>query len=203
MTISIALVAGAAAQFFDDSGNPLSGGKVYIYNAGTTTPATSYTARNGLTPNSNPIVLDAAGRTPAEIWLTGGNLYKYIVKTSADALIGTYDNLPAVNDPTTINSLITVTGTNTLTGAATPALTGYTTGQQFTFVVANTNTGAVTLNIDGNGAKNVLKNGSQPLGSGDLQPGKVAALVYDGTQFQLINPGSSGSSYAYAVIFGL
>jgi len=203
MTISIALVAGAGAQFFDDSGTPLAGGKIYTYLAGTTTPATSYTARDGLTPNANPIILDAGGRPPNEIWLTGGTLYKYVIKTSADALIGTYDNLPAVNDPTTINSLITVTGTNTLTGTATPVLTGYTTGQQFTFVVANANTGAVTLNIDGNGAKNVLKNGSQPLGSGDLQTGKVAALVYDGTQFQLLNPGGSGGSFAYAVIFGL
>ena len=203
MTISIALVAGAAAQFFTDSGVPLAGGKIYTYLAGTTTPATSYTTRDGLTPNANPIILDAAGRTPAEIWLTGGILYKYVVKSSVDALIGTYDNLPAVNDPTTINSLITVTGTNTLTGTASPALTGYSTGQQFTFVVVNTNTGAVTLNIDGNGAKNIYKNGTQPLASGDLRVGKIAAVVYDGTQFQLLNPGSSGSSYVYAVIFGL
>ena len=203
MTISIALVAGAAAQFFDDSGNVLSGGKIYTYLAGTTTPATSYTSRDGLTPNTNPIVLDAAGRPPNEIWLTGGVLYKYVIKTSAGALIGTYDNLPAVNDPTTINSLITVSGTNTLTGAATPALTGYTTGQQFTFVVANTNTGAVTLNIEGNGAKSIYKNGSQALSAGDLRVGKMAAVVYDGTQFQLLNPGSSGGSFTYAVIFGL
>ena len=203
MTISIALVAGAGAQFFDDSGTPLAGGKIYTYLAGTTTPATSYTARDGLTPNSNPIILDAGGRPPNEIWLTGGTLYKYIIKTSADSLIGAYDNLPAVNDPTTINSLITVTGTNTLTGTATPALTGYTLGQQFTFVVVNTNTTAVTLNIDGNGAKNIYKNGTQTLSAGDLRVGKVAALVYDGTQFQLLNPGSSGGSLPYAVIFGL
>ena len=203
MTINIALVAGAGAQFFDDSGAPLSGGLIYTYLAGSTTPATSYTSRDGLTPNTNPIVLNAGGRPPAEIWLTGGTLYKYVIKTSAGSLIGTYDNLPAVNDPTTINSLITVTGTNTLTGAATPTLTGYTTGQQFTFVVANTNTAAVTLNIDGNGAKNIYKNGTQALTAGDLRVGKMAAVVYDGTQFQLLNPGSSGGSYAYAVIFGL
>ena len=203
MTINIALVAGAGAQFFDDSGVPLSGGLIYTYLAGTTTPATSYTARDGLTPNTNPIVLNAGGRPPAEIWLTGGVLYKYVIKSSVGALIGTYDNLPAVNDPTTINSLIAVTGTNTLVGAATPTLTGYTTGQQFTFVVANSNTSAVTLNIDGNGAKNILKNGSQALSAGDLRIGKMAAVVYDGTQFQLLNPGTSGSSYAYAVIFGL
>ena len=203
MTISISLFAGAGAQFFDDSGNPLSGGKVYTYLAGTTTPATTYTSRDGLTPNANPIVLDSAGRTPAEIWVTGGALYKFIVKTSADVLVGTYDNLPGVNDPTTVNTLITVTGTNTLTGTATPTLTGYTTGQQFTFTCVNTNTAGVTLNIDGNGAKNVYKTGTTPLAAGDLRAGKMALVVYDGTQFQLLNPGSSGGAFAYAVIFGL
>ena len=85
MTINIALVAGAGAQFFDDSGAPLSGGLIYTYLAGSTTPATSYTSRDGLTPNTNPIVLNAGGRPPAEIWLTGGVLYKYVIKTSAGA----------------------------------------------------------------------------------------------------------------------
>ena len=43
--------------------------------AGTTTPASTYTSRTGDFFNANPIVLDSAGRTPNEIWLTGGVLY--------------------------------------------------------------------------------------------------------------------------------
>jgi hypothetical protein len=51
-----------------------------------------------LTANSNPIVLDSAGRTPQEIWFTQGASYKFILQTSTNVLIGTYDNLVGVND---------------------------------------------------------------------------------------------------------
>lgn len=93
MAVSMSFIGGAGWQFFDDSGDPLSGGKIFTYAAGTTTPLTTYTSRDGLTPNTNPIILDAAGRTPQEIWATEGLLYKYVVKTSTDTLIRTYDNI--------------------------------------------------------------------------------------------------------------
>ena len=77
MAVNLSPVGGVAAQFFDNSGVPLSGGKLYSYAAGTTTPVATYTSSNGLTAHSNPIVLDAAGRVPAggEIWLTDGINY--------------------------------------------------------------------------------------------------------------------------------
>lgn len=93
MAVNLSFIGGAGWQFFDDSGNPLSGGKIYTYVAGTTTPLTTYTSRSGLVPNSNPIILDAAGRTPEQIWSTEGILYKYVVKTSNDTLIRTWDNI--------------------------------------------------------------------------------------------------------------
>lgn len=93
MAVNLSFIGGAGWQFFDDSGNPLSGGKIYTYAAGTTTPQTTYTSRSGTTPNTNPIVLDAAGRTPEQIWSTEGLLYKYVVKTSTDVLIRSWDNI--------------------------------------------------------------------------------------------------------------
>ena len=78
MSINLSAFAGAGAQFFDANGAPLTGGLLYTYAAGTTTPATTYTTRDGTANNTNPIVLDAAGRTPAEIWLDGGVLYKFV-----------------------------------------------------------------------------------------------------------------------------
>jgi hypothetical protein len=94
MSFSLSLVGGAAAQFFDDNGVILSGGKIYTYSAGTTTPRATYTSSSGSTPHSNPIILNAAGRVPGgEIWLDAGILYKFIIKTSADVLLGTYDNV--------------------------------------------------------------------------------------------------------------
>ena len=113
MTVGLSPFAGAGAQFFTDSGTVLSGGMVYTYQAGTSTPVTTYTSSSGSSINSNPIILDSAGRTPAEIWVTSGAAYKFIVKTSTDVLIGTYDNIPA--GPTTSNTIAwsAITGTPT------------------------------------------------------------------------------------------
>ena len=99
MAVNLSPVGGVAAQFFDNSGYPLTGGKLYSYAAGTTTPAATYTSSNGNTAHSNPIVLDAAGRVPAggEVWLTDGVIYKFVLKTSTDTLIATYDNITGIN----------------------------------------------------------------------------------------------------------
>ena len=93
MTVSLSLFAGAGQQFFDNSGVPLAGGLVYTYAAGTTTPSATYTSSTGGTAQANPIVLDSAGRVPNEIWLTNNASYKFLLKTSADVLIGSYDNI--------------------------------------------------------------------------------------------------------------
>lgn len=97
MAVNLSPIWGAGAQLLDNSGNVLSGGKIYTYTAGTTTPATTYTSNSGLIANSNPIVLNAAGRVPYEIWLTDGVNYKFILKDSNDTLIATYDNLIGIN----------------------------------------------------------------------------------------------------------
>ena len=86
--------AGAGAQFFDSNGIPLAGGLLYSYAAGTTTPQATYTTPVGNIANSNPIVLDAAGRTPQEIWLLNGYSYKFILQSSTATQIGSYDNIP-------------------------------------------------------------------------------------------------------------
>lgn len=95
MAISLSLYAGAGAQFFDNNGVPLNGGLIYTYDAGTTTPATTFTDSSGATNNTNPIVLDSAGRTPAQIWLTAGASYKFILQTSTGVTIKTDDNIYA------------------------------------------------------------------------------------------------------------
>jgi hypothetical protein len=97
MAVNLSPVGGAAAQFFTNTGAVLTGGKLYTYAAGTTTPATTYTTSAGNVAHTNPIVLDAAGRVSGsgEIWLTIGTAYKFVLKDSNDVLIGTYDNIPS------------------------------------------------------------------------------------------------------------
>jgi hypothetical protein len=99
MAVNLSPVGGVAAQFFTNSGAVLTGGKLFTYLAGTTTPATTYTSSNGATAWTNPIVLDSAGRVPGsgEIWLTDGILYKFILKDANDVLIATYDNISGIN----------------------------------------------------------------------------------------------------------
>jgi hypothetical protein len=84
---------GNGQQFFDNNGQPLNGGLIYTYQAGSTTPLASYTTISGNVANTNPIVLDASGRPPTDVWLTYGYFYKFVVKTSAAVTIGTYDNI--------------------------------------------------------------------------------------------------------------
>lgn len=99
MSVFLSPVGGAGAQFFDNNGNPLTGGKLYTYAAGTTTPQATYTTSQGNVPWTNPIVLDAAGRVPSggEIWLTDGLIYKFVLKDSNDVLIATYDNISGIS----------------------------------------------------------------------------------------------------------
>lgn len=78
-------------QYFDDSGNPLAGGLVYSYIAGTSTLQSTYTGASGGTANANPVVLDSNGR--AAIWLDPTLSYKLVIKTSAGVTIKTVDTI--------------------------------------------------------------------------------------------------------------
>ena len=105
MTVTLSLFAGAGAQFFDNNGTILSGGKIYTYLAGTTTPLAVYTTNSQNAFHTNPIILDSAGRVPSggEIWLQLGIGYKFVLKTSTDVLIATYDNIPSSAQPPAAN----------------------------------------------------------------------------------------------------
>ena len=91
---------------------------------------------------------------------------------------------------TTAKLIASVSGANTITGSLTPSLAAYAAGQMFYFVAAGDNTGAVTLNINSLGAKNVTKNGTTALAASDIKSGQTVAVIYDGTRFQVV--GSSG-----------
>jgi len=97
MAVFLSPVGGAAAQFFTNTGAVLTGGKLYTYAAGTTTPQASYTTSTGNVARTNPVILDAAGRVPSggEIWILPVG-YKFILKDSTDVLIATYDNILAL-----------------------------------------------------------------------------------------------------------
>ena len=82
-------------QFFDNSGLPLAGGLLYTCQPGTTcgpggvTPKATYANSYGVTQNTNPVVLDSAGR--ASIWIIG--LYKVALYDALGNMIYTQDNV--------------------------------------------------------------------------------------------------------------
>lgn len=82
-------------RFLDDNGDPLAGGKLYSYEAGTTTPKATYVDRAGVTENANPIVLDADGW--ADVWI-GSGYYKFVLKDSSDVEIWTKDQVAIANE---------------------------------------------------------------------------------------------------------
>jgi hypothetical protein len=92
MSVNLSPV-GNAFQFFSNDGLPLNAGKIYTYQAGSTTPFTTYTDVNGLIANPNPIILGTDGRPPSEIWLQEGYFYKFVLTDSSDVTIQTYDNV--------------------------------------------------------------------------------------------------------------
>jgi hypothetical protein len=127
------LLTAPYCAFYDDNGDPLSGGKVYTYVAGTTTPKLAYTSSTGLVALPNPVILDSAGR--AQIWLTG--TYTIVVKDSLGNTIQTTDNIieaavpgdmaASVYDPANIREqLVGLTAGQTLTNKTldSPIITG-------------------------------------------------------------------------------
>lgn len=132
------------AQFLDANGAPLAGGKVYTYQAGTTTPLATYTTAGGTTPNANPVILDARGE--ADIWYAPGVSYKVVLRTSADALIWTVDNIAMSGSMATQNAdNVNITGGTIGSGVTfAGSITGTATNVTGTVAVANGGTGATT-----------------------------------------------------------
>ena len=82
----------AKTQFFTANGEPLVGGKLYTYAAGTTTPQATYTDSTGATANTNPVILNARGE--ANVWL-GGLSYKFRLTDANDVELWTVDYISA------------------------------------------------------------------------------------------------------------
>jgi hypothetical protein len=94
---------GNGIAFSDTSGNPRNGARIFTYNTGSSTKATTYTTSTGLTPNSNPITLNADGYSPQQIWLTGGMIYKFLLAPPGtddppSSSINSWDGISGIND---------------------------------------------------------------------------------------------------------
>ena len=92
MSAFLAPLFGAGWQGFDNQGNVLAGGKLYTYQAGTTSPYATWSDFGLTIPNGNPIILNSAGRPSSEIWFDSSS-YKVVLTDTNNNIIGTWDNL--------------------------------------------------------------------------------------------------------------
>jgi hypothetical protein len=79
-------------QYFDNNGEPLSAGKLYFYETGTTTAKDTYSDSDETVANTNPVILDAAGRQ-GDIFFSG--FAKIVIKDSDGAQIDVTDPIGA------------------------------------------------------------------------------------------------------------
>lgn len=208
-------------QFFANDGSPLVGGKLYTYAAGTTTPLVTYTSNSGLTPNTNPVILDSRGE--ASVWF-GTSKYKFVLKDANDVEIWTQDNLQGAANADGSNAYgtwpISITGNAATATVANSVVAGGavnkiiagtnitispTTGVGDVTVNASTSGGSVT-SVTGAGVYGFTLPGGPITTSGTLTvtpptPGTSGnVLTSDGTAWTSAAPASGGASITpYAV----
>lgn len=66
--MALAQILSPRAQVTNAQGNPLAGGKVFLFEPGTTTPVTSFSDSGLVTANNHPVRLSGSGR--ASIWVS-------------------------------------------------------------------------------------------------------------------------------------
>lgn len=189
MAVNLSFIGGAGWQFLDNNGNVLSGGKIYTYIAGTTTPQATFTSRSGALANTNPIILDSAGRTPEQIWSTEGELYKYVVADSNDVTIRTWDYIGG----SVVASDLAQNLANTTDNTKGDALVGFRQSKASGFL-----TGAVarTVNDKLQEIVSIMDFGAVPDGVTDNSDAINAALDYAGQN-------GGGAVYIPDGIFGI
>lgn len=97
------------------------------------------------------------------------------------------NNTTQLNDNTKITNPVDDVGTvNTYIITLANAPTTYVKYQTFRFIAKTSNTGASTLNVNGLGAKALIKDVNTPLVAGDILAGQIVTAIYDGTNFQII-----------------
>lgn len=209
MTVYLSAFAGAGAQFFTDDGEVLSGGKIYTYEAGSTTPQATYTSESGDVTNTNPIILDSGGRLPEDMWLAQGALYKFVLSDSCGVQIGVYDNIPGINDfasgnipwanitgtPTTVagygitNALTTTAAAAIYAPIASPTFTG-------TPVVPDNATASANHAVGYRDAPQNAQTGNYTLVLAD----RGKSVVMNGTSITLTIPASTSVAFPIGTV---
>lgn len=90
-------------RFFDSNGLPLTGGQLFSYAAGTTTPQDTFVNSTG-TVNTNPVVLDSQGYS--DVWIDPTLSYKFVLEDSLGNIQWSIDNVSSPFEVTSWSATI-------------------------------------------------------------------------------------------------
>jgi hypothetical protein len=93
--MSNVLTGSYGLRALDDTGTPIAGAKLYVYEAGTATPLTSYSNEARTAANANPVVADGDGWF-GSVYIADDTPAKFVLKDASDNTIQTWDNVNAV-----------------------------------------------------------------------------------------------------------
>ena len=142
----------------------------------TVTPQEIYTNSTALGYNAEP---DASN----QIMLGDANVTE--VKTAGGLTIGATTKVVGNLVSGTYNFAADAEASDTYVITLSPAPAAYTTGMMIVFTANTANTDGATVNVNGLGAKNILKMHDQAVITGDIEAGQVVVCVYDGTNMQM------------------
>jgi hypothetical protein len=175
-------------KFFANNGRPLVGGKLFTYEAGTTTKIATYTDSSGGTPNTNPIILDFRGE--CEVWLDPNLTYKFVLSPPSDtdpptAPFWTVDDITVsvAFDYTAVD----IGSVNNIS-LEIPRISSPAAFTRILFKASNTNTGPTTLQINGGTAAPLCWQNIGAFSGGEIQQNGYYQAIFDGANWQLQGP---------------
>ncbi len=175
-------------RFCDNNGNPLFGGQLYSYQAGTTTPLATYTDSTGSTANTNPVVLNARGE--ANVWIPANTAYKFVLEDSAGNTIWTVDQVQ-IQQYLTIYGGVDTGSANAYVLTFTAPFSSYSDGIVLYWVPSNTNTSGSTLNVNGIGVISIVNPDGSALVAGQIVANQPATVMYKGGDWYLLLTGTN------------
>lgn len=179
------------------NGDPYASGTLTFVVAGTSTPAAVYSDDAG-TALSNGVTVGVvnlnirgvpktSGGTNCEIYGNTSVVYDMTLKDSTGAVVSQYDSLRPISAPE--EQLLADTGSaNSYVINPTPPLTSYGSGNRYSFIAANTNTGASVIQVSGLGNIDLVYRDGSPLDAGAIVAGQHIEVVCDGTDMFLLSP---------------
>lgn len=176
--LAATLLPNGEQQFVDATGTPYANGRVYFYSNWPTCTVLKNTYQDaaGATLNTNPVVLDAAGRAT----IFGSGSYCQVLKDVSGNTIWT----KYTSDTSSASNLGwggTSAGTANAQTVHVSSFTGVS-GQTFYFKAGATNNAATTLTVDSGSPIAIVRDtptGSVALSGGEIVLGNIIGVTYD------------------------